>query len=199
MPVNMPGSHQINPVPNPGIAPNNQAAINQALLQRQYQMAVYSMTPEQRNHLSTLPPNQRKILMQRRIKQQRRMALLQRQYQMTVYSMTPEQRNHLSTLPPDQRKILMQRRIQQQRMIDIHRMQQQHHHQQQQRVAMMPSGASHMGGFRQPMAHGPHVGPMQANPPMPMQQVMQQQQRQMTAPGFPPGMPQMAPPPQQQQ
>ena len=151
MAASMSGSHQINQVPNPGITAN-QAALNQALLQRQYQMAMYSMTPEQRNHLSTLPP--------------------------------------------EQRKMLMQRRIQQQRMMDIHRIQQQQ--QQHQRMAMMPGGAGHMG-FRQPMAHGPqHMGPMQANPPMPMQQVIQQQQRQMAAPGFPPGMPQMAPPQQQQ-
>ena len=156
----MSGSHQINQVPNPGIAPNNQAAINQALMQRQYQMAIYSMTPEQRNHLSTLTPEQRKMMMQRRIQQQ------------------------------------------QQRMMDMHRIQQQQQQQQQQqRMAMMPAGAGHMAAsFRQPMPHGPqHVGPMQANPPMPMQQVMQQQQRQMAAPGYPPGMAQMAPPPQQQQ
>lgn len=161
----IPGSHQINQVPNPGIATHNPAAVSQAAI----------------NHASSV----------------------NRHIQVIMNAMTPEQRNHLLTLPIEQRKHhLMQMRNRmihnQQRLMELHRIQQQQ--QQQQRVNMM-SGGGHLGGFRQPMAHGPqHVGPMQANPPMPMQQVMQQQQqRQMAAPGFLPGMGQMGHPQPQQQ
>ena len=89
-------------------------------------------------------------------------------------------------------QVLHQRHMAQQQKMQYMRMMQHHHQIQQQQQQQMINHQQQYGQFRGGPGHAPQmmhpavaaqVQPMQANPPMPMQQVIQQQQQVAYAPG----------------
>ena len=107
----------------------------------------------------------------------------QQQIQVLANYFTPQQKKQFGSLSTEQKRMVMlearQRMVQHMQQVRMSQQQPQH---QPQRIMSRPQ---QMMQFRQPM---PQSGPLHANPPMPMQQIIQQ--RQHGFPGHPhPGVP----------
>lgn len=101
-------------------------------------------------------------------------AMMNPQIRNVMEFLSPEQRNHISQLPQEKKGQYIQTMIQHRRMAQMRQQHQQRMHMQ----SMMQRGGP--GGFARPH-HPMGGGPMQANPPVQMN-MLQQQQRQFMYP-----------------